>query len=161
MIRSIHYCAVAIMLVLAGCAGGTPPTIVLDTPSGPTALYSPGPEVPGAPPPPGLTGLAPPPPQPANLDGTYAGVAQPLDTGGGLCIANRKVGGFRVRGRSVRFGQFRGTIQPDNGVQMVAGQNWIYGQFEGSEFQGQIDFTNSRFGAPGCTYMMALQRVGP
>jgi hypothetical protein len=103
----------------------------------------------------------PPPAPPTNLNGTYAGIAQPMDTGGGLCISNRKVSGFSVRGRSVRFGQFRGTIASDYGVQMVAGQNWIDGQFEGSEFRGQIVFPSARFGAPGCTYMMTLQRAGP
>ncbi len=160
MIRKGLSLAAAIAPLLAGCGGG-PPTVVLSTPSGPTTLYSPGPMVPGAPPPPGLTGPVPPPPQLGNLNGTYAGIAQPMDTGGGLCLANRKVSGFHVHGRSVRFGQFRGSVAPDGGVQMVAGQNWIYGQFEGSEFRGQIDFPNANFGAPGCTYMMTLQRVGP
>jgi hypothetical protein len=149
---------IALALLLAGCAGG-PPTIVLDTPTGPTTLYSPNPEVPGAPPPPGLSGPPIPTPPVADLSGTYAGVAAPLDTGGGLCIANQKVGGFRVRGHSVRYGQFRGTIAPDNGLQMVFGQTWIFGQFEGATFHGQIDIPG-RFGAPGCTYLLTLDRVG-
>jgi hypothetical protein len=105
-------------------------------------------------------GVVPPPVQTADLSGTYGGVMKPLDTGGGLCISNRKVTGFHVRGRSVRFGQFRGTIAPDNGLQMVVGQTWIFGQFEGPDFRGQIDFPGGRFGAPGCTYLMTLQRVG-
>jgi hypothetical protein len=101
------------------------------------------------------------PPTPADLSGTYAGVAEPLDTGGGMCISNRKVGGFHVRGRSVRWGQFRGTVAPDGGVQMVMGQDWIYGQFEGPDFRGQLDIPAGRFGAPGCSFLMTLQRVGP
>ena len=150
--------AVATLGLLAGCSG-SPPTVVLDTPAGPTALYSPGPQVPGAPPPPGLM-TTPEPPTPSDLSGTYSGIAVPMDTGGGLCLANQKVGGFHVRGRSVRYGQFRGSIAPDGGVQMVEGRNWIFGQFEGAEFRGQLDLPGG-FNSLGCTYMMTLQRVGP
>jgi len=161
-IRPRGFCNIVLALLLAGCAGGPlggPPTVVLDTPTGPTTLYSPAPEIPGAPPPPGLTAPPIPVPPPADLSGTYAGVATPLDTGGGLCISNQKVGGFHVRGRSVRYDRFRGTIAPDNGLQMVLGQTWIFGQFEGPAFHGQIDIPG-RFGAPGCTYLLTLERVG-
>jgi hypothetical protein len=155
---------IASVLLLAGCTGHGP-QVVLDTPTGPTTLYSPAPEVPGVPPPPGM-GMpslqqgGPPPPPPGPRSGTYAGVAEPLDTGGGICIRNRQVGGFHVHGNAVRYGQFRGTIGPDNGLQMVSGQTWIYGQFEGPTFRGQLDIP-AAFNNLGCTYMLTLNRVGP
>jgi hypothetical protein len=61
------------------------------------------------------------------------------------------------RFREVRF---RGTIAPSGSVQMVYGQDWIFGQFEGATFRGQLDL-RGRFGAPGCTYQFSLERVGP
>ena len=97
--------------------------------------------------------------------GSYAGTAVPLDTGGGMCIKNRKVSGFTVHGRSVRFGSFRGMIDANGGVQMFAGQHWIVGQFEGAVFVGQLDMTQNgsvrgSFGPRGCSYIINLERVG-
>jgi hypothetical protein len=124
--------------------------------------YSPPPAMPGGQiaPPPGMEPMSLPGPQNVSRNGTYAGTAEPLDTGGGLCISTQSVGGFIVRGSSARYGQFRGTIAPDGGLQMVAGQNWIVGHFEGGTFLGQLNLVG-RFGAPGCTYMLNLERTGP
>src|SRR5689334_24143913 len=149
----------ALCLLLASCGGG--PTVLLDTPTGVTPIYTPSPDMPGGlvAPPPGLANSLPPPAQSANRNGTYSGTAVPLDTGGGICVSNQQVGNFRVRGNSVRYGGFRGRIQPDGGLQMVYGQNWIIGQFEGATFHGQLDL-NARFNEQGCTYMLSLQRTG-
>ena len=113
-------------------------------------------------------GRIPPPPSPdissaarlspIHRDGNYAGTAVPLDAGGGICISNHRVGNFRVRGNAVRYGGFRGRIAPDGGLQMAYGRDWIVGQFEGATFHGQLDL-NGRFGVPGCTYMLTLDRV--
>ena len=102
----------------------------------------------------------PAPTAPVNRDGNYMGTAAPLDTGGGLCLQTRKVGNFFVRGNRVRYGGFHGTIDGDNGLQMIYGSDWIIGQFEGATFHGQLDL-NGRFGALGCTYLLNLQRAGP
>ena len=152
--------SVAVCLLIAGCAGEGP-TVLLDTPTGVTPIYTPSPAMPSGlvAPPPGLANSLPPPTQSANRNGTYAGTAVPLDTGGGICLSNRQVGNFRVRGSTVRYGGFRGNIQPDGGLQMVYGQDWIIGQFEGATFHGQLDL-NGRFDEPGCTYMLSLQRIG-
>lgn len=91
--------------------------------------------------------------------GDYTGTAAPLDTGGGLCLGTRKVGNFFVRGNRVRYGGFHGTIDSDNGLQMIYGSAWIVGQFEGASFHGQLDLPG-RFGALGCTYLLDLQRTG-
>jgi hypothetical protein len=146
-------------IFLAGCTGG--PAVLVDTPTGVTPIYTPSPVMPGGPagPPPGLDGSPPPLLQPVNRDGTYAGTAVPLDTGGGLCVDSRRVGDFRVRGNRARYGGFSGRIAPDGGLQMAYGRDWIIGQFEGTAFHGQLDL-NGRFGEPGCTYMLSLGRVG-
>jgi hypothetical protein len=154
--------------LLLGCSGNNgwqPPTVVVDTPTGVTPIYSPAPVMPGdiAGPPPGLENSALPQPtqptQPVSRDGSYVGTAEPLQTGGGLCIETRPVSGFRVRGNSVRFGRFRGSIDANNGLQMVYGQDWVIGQFEGATFHGQFDI-NGNFGAPDCTYLLNLRRAG-
>jgi hypothetical protein len=64
-----------------------------------------------------------------------------------------------VRGNAVQWGRFSGTIAPDGGLQMVVGETWVTGYFAGDTFHGQIAF-QGRFGAPGCSYMMTLQRSG-
>jgi hypothetical protein len=146
-----------VLLGVAACSGG--PEVLVDTPTGVTPIYTPQPAMPGGvmTPPPGMTPPAP--TQMVSRNGAYTGTAFPLETGGGLCISTLTVSNFRVSGNAVRFGRFRGRIDSDNGLQMVNGDQWIIGQFEGSTFHGQFDVPGS-FGAPGCTYMLTLQRTG-
>jgi hypothetical protein len=155
-------CLAATCLPLFGCAGG-PPAIVLDTPTGPVPLNAPAQAMPGGlvGPPPGMVNASPPPAPGGSRDGNYAGVADVLNTNGGICTDNLKVTGFRVRGDTARFGGYRGRIAADGGVQMIYGSSWLVGQFEGASFRGQLDLPGGRFGAPGCTYMMTLERIGP
>lgn len=152
-------CLVPACLLLIGCS--TPPTVLLDTPTGVVPLNPPAPVMPSglAAPPPGLEPSAPISSQGVSRDGVYTGTAAVLDTAGGLCTNTLNVSGFDVRGTSARFGGFRGTIASDGGLQMVYGQDWIVGQFEGAIFHGQLS-TMGRFGSPGCTYMLNLQRTG-
>jgi hypothetical protein len=150
-------------LMLVACSGG--PSIVLDTPTGPTPIYTPSPPTPAMPgggigPPPGMQGSLPPPTQAINRSGSYAGTAVPLDTGGGICVQSEKVGNFFVRGNSVRYGRFRGRIDANNGLQMINGNQWIVGQFDGATFHGQLDLPGG-LNFSGCTYMLSLERVGP
>jgi hypothetical protein len=141
----------AACLALAACDK----SVTLNTAAGQTPIYTP----PGSPAPSGQMAA---PPAPGDRSGTYAGTAVPLDTGGGMCITNQKVSGFIVRGRSVRYQSYRGTLDANGGVQMVAGQNWIVGQFEGPVFSGQLDTTErGRSMGRGCSYLLTLQRTGP
>src|SRR5215472_18045169 len=153
-------------LILAGCSGGVP-SIVLDTPSGPTPIYTPTPapmDMPGGgvgPPPgmqaavamPGQQGTPPVPGQMVSRSGSYAGTAVPLDTGGGVCLATKTVHNFFVRGDSVRYGGFHGTIDGNGGLQMVFADRWIIGQFDGTTFRGQFELAGG-FNFSGCTYML-------
>jgi hypothetical protein len=146
-----------ICAVLVGCSGAPP--VVLDTPTGMTPIYTPPSAAPGGGigPPPGMQATSPAPGQAVDRSGNYSGTAVPLNTAGGLCVTSHKVINFRVRGNVARFGRFRGTIDANDGLQMVSGGQWIIGQFDGATFHGQVDFP----GFPGCTYMLSLQRVGP
>jgi hypothetical protein len=138
-----------------------PPTVIRSTPFGSQVVSGGQPVVqPGgtlaAPP----AGLEPNRPPAAAVDrsGIYGGTAVPLNTGGGLCITNQTISGFKVNGNSVRWGRFRGTIAADNGLQMVNGDTWVFGQFVGNRFDGQIS-TISRLRGPGCSFMMSLERT--
>jgi hypothetical protein len=147
-------------LVLVGCSGG--PSVVLDTPMGVTPIYTPPPAMPGGGvgPPPGMQASLPVPSQMVDRTGSYGGTAVPLNTGGGICMQTDKVGDFFVHGNSVRYGRFHGRIDANNGLQMVNGNQWIVGQFEGATFHGQLDLPGG-FNFSGCTYMLSLERVEP
>ena len=148
--------------LLAGCSGSQFPTVEVDTPTGVTPIYTPpGPVMPGgqAPPPPGLEAPLAAPAQPVQRSGDYEGTLVPLDSGGGACVNTIRIEGFHVRGNEVRFGEYRGTIDANGGLQMPFRDSWIMGQFEGASFHGQYDPPGS-FGM-GCSFTMSLQRVGP
>ncbi len=161
-------CAVASLLLVgtAACTmvipPGGPPTIIQSTPFGSTVI-SQGGQLGGggglAAPPnsldPDLPGVLP--AMPGGRDGIYSGVAVPLDTAGGQCINNVTIDNFRVSGDQVRWTSFRGRIRGD-ALQMVQGNTWFMGQFDGNRFNGQIS-QQLRFG-PGCTFMVALAKTG-
>ena len=154
-------------LFLLNCSGNNglqSPTVAVSTPPGVTQLSSDVPDIPGAPPAmaplPSLTmGSAAPEPTASTRSGTYTGVAWPMGSGGGPCADSRAITGFHVRGHTVQY-PLRGTIDTQKGVQMTNGQTWIYGQFEGDAFAGQMEVLGPGGGA-GCTYLMNLSRMGP
>jgi hypothetical protein len=79
---------------------------------------------------------------------------------GGPCIQSREISGFHVRDHAVWYGPLHGTIDTQSGVQMTNGQTWIYGEFEGEAFAGQMDVPGPQ-GGVGCTYRLNLGRIGP
>ena len=138
-----------------------PPTVIRSNPFGSRVVSTSQPVVqPGgtlAAPPAGLERNRPATPTGGDRSGVYGGIAVPLSTGGGICLANQTITGFKVNGNSVRWGRFRGTIAADNGLQMVNGDTWVFGQFVGDRFDGQIS-TTSRLSGPGCSFRMSLER---
>jgi hypothetical protein len=157
---------------LSACAGNGPQMPAVSVTSGPvvvplndaarqqqTAQPMPGGTI-G--PPPGMEPSTAPAPQPGGRSGTYAGIMEPLSTGGGdlNCMKTVKITGWHVYGNRVRFGSFHGTIDANDGLQMGAGGDWIIGQFDGATFHGTVTQTGGRWG-PGCSFIMNLQRVGP
>jgi hypothetical protein len=156
----------AIGLLAAACTtvipASGPPTVIRSTPFGSQVVGGGQPVVqPGgnlAAPPAGLEPNRPPAAAGGDRSGIYGGIAVPLNTGGGVCIANQTISGFKVDGNSVRWGRFRGTIAADNGLQMVNGNTSVFGQFVGDRFEGQIS-TTRRVSGPGCSFMMSLERT--
>src|ERR1700760_1091036 len=164
--RGLRVGMLGIVLLTTACTaiyhGGGPPTVIYDTPFGGSQVSSGGqqPAPPGgdlAIPPPGLEAHPSAPLTVADRNGTYAGAADVLTTGGGMCLSNRRVTNFRVHGNAVQFGEFHGTVGEDGGLQMVFRSVWITGRFRGGTFRGQL----SENGGIGCTYLLALERVGP
>ncbi|MBN8875830.1 MAG: hypothetical protein J0H67_23585 [Rhodospirillales bacterium] len=151
----------ATLLLLSGCTGRGQqfPTVVLDTPQGAFPLYAPNPAVRGdLPPPP--SGMGTPPPTGAALPGTYAGFAEPLQTGGGRCLTTMRVHDFKVRDGQVHYDGFDGPIYGNGAVQIAYGMDWLTGQFTPEGFRGQM-FVPGRLGEDACTFQLVLQRVGP
>jgi hypothetical protein len=155
---------VALSALLGGCAGSDwqPPTVIAASTMGAKTIYPRDAARPAADvlpmPPAGSATAAPPASSPAGHDGVYAGWADPLATDGGLCMQTRRIEGFRVLGDRVSYGQFRGRIDSENGLQMAGGNDWLIGQFDGTTFHGQLltYFTQSR---PGCSFVLRLERV--
>ena len=83
--------------------------------------------------------------------GSYRGAASVRSNPGGQCRA-MTISNWTVRGDQVRFGAFRGTIQPDGSLNMQAGQSYIRGRFSARGFTGT-------FWRPGphCTFTLALR----
>lgn len=88
-------------------------------------------------------------------DGVYEGSAKALDSAGARCPEYRHARDFRVVGRTVTFGPFKGTIGAEGGLRMIYGQNTVVGHFEANAFRGVVTFH-----VPPCTYAMAVRRVG-
>jgi hypothetical protein len=149
-------CATACTTVITP---GQPTETTLATPIGPIPLTPPVPTGIG-----GSDSLANPPgnalPIPTGRqgrDGTYAGYADVLTTAGGLCINDKPVSNFKVSGNQVRFGEWRGTIGPNGDLQMIFGNAWIAGRFQGPTFRGQLNSGDPA----GCSFALELDRVGP
>jgi hypothetical protein len=147
-------------LMLAGCSGRAP-TVIFAGPNGPVVLNSPSSAMPGGQvgPPPGMEPMGPAFVQSSNRSGSYTGSATVLASNGYACQSPVKISGFHVNGNAVRFGGFRGRIDPYNGLQMANRGQWIVGQFDGATFNGQITFWSNQLG-PRCTYLLNLQRTG-
>ncbi len=99
---------------------------------------------------------APPPSTAYGHDGVYAGTAQALNSAGARCPVFRRGENFRVVGREVTFGPFRGTIGSTGRLRMIFGQNTVVGHFEPDVFRGVVTYQ-----VPPCTYAMLLRRQAP
>jgi hypothetical protein len=157
-------CLVALSALLAGCTGSgwQPPTVMAASVMGAKTIYPPDAAQPTADvlptPPAGSANAASSVGAPAEHDGDYAGWAYPLVTDGGLCTQTLRIAGFRVLGGRVSFGQYRGRIDSENGLQMAGGTNWLIGQFYGVTFRGQL-MTYATHNRPGCSFIVRLERV--
>lgn len=141
-----------VLLLIVSASSLAACTEVYTTPpgGGPLSLAAVYTTLPGA----GTVPLPRPPPSGAyGHDGVYAGPAQALDSAGARCAEYGRARDFRVAGRAVTFGPFRGTIGDEGGLRMIYGQNTVVGHFEGNVFRGVITYQ-----VPPCSYAMRLVR---
>lgn len=85
------------------------------------------------------------------VSGRWRGQAVALNDPGGRCTMTTRVSNWTVDGDRVRFGKFRGRIQPDGSLRMQAGPRIVEGRFIGSEFTGQYWSPQ-----PSCIYAITL-----
>ena len=98
------------------------------------------------------------PEQVAGLQGTYSGDAVIDDPAlpGPACQSSIHMIDFQVVGNQVHFGGFNGPIRDDGSVELVAGQSWIYGRFEGNALVGSLIIPPTSL----CRYHFSLTRGG-
>jgi len=149
---SLRVALVGVALSLPGCS----------EPGTSTPFYTPTGVVPqtASPPATSVPTSAAPPAHAAGHDGTYRGISTVLSSGAGRCFGRQNITGFEVRGNRARWDGFRGTIDPDGGVQMHHGVEWLVGQFEEGRFVGQLEI-GKWSSSSSCVYMFTLDRVGP
>jgi hypothetical protein len=92
------------------------------------------------------------------FDGTYHGTSYVTDPGLAgelMCSNNVPLNPMTVTGGHVVFGNVTGWVQPDGSLQMVFGPVRVYGQFQGTHFQGLV--YNPQ---PACNYRLEMSRAG-
>ncbi len=103
----------------------------------------------------GLSSCVPHGPTTSAFDGVYQGKGYLTDPGlQRACDLVLQLKPMTVAQGHVDFGDVTGWVQPDGHLQMVYGQQWFYGQFQGAGFKGTV----SRPGLP-CTYQLEMNRV--
>ena len=150
----------AAIAVLGGCSAttsvnGGPVVVTARAPGGSPSTFQLQPVTPGAGPPPGMEPVSIPPGPPGiPPSGAYRGEMVSINDPGGRCTPRVPLFNWTVRGTRVRFGTFRGTIEPNGVLNMQGRGSYISGQFYGPHFVGE-------FWSPGpsCDYRLTLSLV--
>jgi len=96
------------------------------------------------------------------FDGVYTGTAVVKANTNFACGEQIPLGGFRVDGNTIRFGGFRGKVEPDGSASLSFGRNQMNGRFTGNTFHGEVTLiTGSHLDWVSCTYRADLSRVAP
>lgn len=101
-----------------------------------------------------LDGCTPPGPTTTAYDGLYRGQATVADPGL-PCQQLGTLNPMRVSGGHVDFGNLTGWVQQNGQVNLVFGQVYLVGQFQGTHFSGQI--INPQ---PACNFNLSMDKVG-
>ncbi len=88
------------------------------------------------------------------FDGTYRGTGYSTDPGL-PCATNIGLSPMTVAGGHVEFGNISGWVQPNGQLRTVFGQIYMYGQFQGTHFEGLIQNPQ-----PACNYRLVMDRTG-
>jgi hypothetical protein len=87
--------------------------------------------------------------------GFFQGVGQLDGSAGSGCRRQVPIQNFVVTGNQVRFQGFRGTIGPDNYLEMQSGSSFLFGYFDGGRFTGNYWRSHS-----SCNYDLVLDNRG-
>ena len=71
------------------------------------------------------------------------------------CATNIGLSPMTVAGGHVEFGNISGWVQPNGQLRTVFGQIYMYGQFQGTHFEGLIQNPQ-----PACNYRLVMDRTG-
>lgn len=100
-------------------------------------------------------------PQPANVSLTYAGTGTQFKDPGATfalqasaCAKPIRIEGWKVTGDRVTYDRFSGVVQPDGSLTMKSGEDYIFGRYTGTHFEGRLWSP-----PPGCAYSIVLDPV--
>ena len=99
-----------------------------------------------------LAGCAEHGPTTSAFDGVYHGTSVAASSNP-MCASGVGLNPMRVSGGRVEFGNMRGWVDPNGKVQMEFGRITLFGQFQGTQFEGLF------YNPPGCNFRLEMTRV--
>lgn len=100
-----------------------------------------------------LEACAPTGPTTTAFDGVYQGQGT-LSDPGLPCQNTAPLNPMKVSGGHVDFGNLHGWVQQNGQLTLEFGQVYVVGQFQGTQFTGQIEFPQ-----PACNYNINMNKV--
>ena len=94
------------------------------------------------------------------FDGTYHGNGYSASPPDWDCPAVVPADPLTVSGGEVSFDQFSGWVALDGAVQLSAQEGTLDGRFDGTGFQGTLQFKIRLSPRLGCAYTLKMQRAG-
>jgi hypothetical protein len=92
------------------------------------------------------------------FDGTYRGNGYSASPPDWDCPAVMPADPITVSGGEVTFDEFRGWVSPDGALHLSAQEGTLDGQFQGTHFQGVLQFKIRLSPRPGCAYTQKMDR---
>ena len=94
------------------------------------------------------------------FDGVYHGNGYSASPPDADCPAVMPDNTVNVSGGEATFQDFRGWVSPDGAAHLSSQEGTIDGRFQGSHFQGLLQFKVRLSSSLGCAYTLKLDRVG-
>ena len=96
----------------------------------------------------------------AAFDGVYKGNGNSASPAGWGCPAVMPDNTLNVSGGYATFTDLRGWVMPGGAAQLSSQIATLEGQFQGSSFQGVLQYHERDSDRPTCGYQLKLDRVG-
>jgi hypothetical protein len=94
------------------------------------------------------------------FDGTYHGNGYSASPPDWDCPAVMPGNTLTVSGGEATFNDFRGWVAPDGTAQLSAQEGTLDGRFQGTGFQGTLQYKVRLSARLGCAYTLKLERAG-